>query len=401
METLETWETFGLSVIFTRNMSFDCVTLSSDSSRPSSPCFNDFSYEEDGCVQHKFELTERCQNQKAIESDRSSKNFYSLSDSESDFDPRISLSAPNSLDTLADDNLDYLNTGKRKGTRNLVFKEGKRKKIEKQQDKETLQAAKEYQRSLKPGECIKYVTAVIDKSLIQFSCLRDVEKKLSERELNFSTRSNTIQGTVFWNRKLIGTPGENENSLVKEEEHVLLCLDHAATFKLLSEGMLVSNVSFVKETIPGKFLTLVLCGSGNYLSGSSKESKKKPKINFRKSMEESLVKMQMMLGVGYRTVEDSSEFASLMAMFTKAVAETPFKREKQKWERNGILSWFAQGDSKDCVRVTSSGHGCLLLWQQQLRQFNNVGLDVSKAVASSYPSPQALLEVSANLLKLF
>lgn len=63
-------------------------------------------------------------------------------------------------------------------------------------------------------------------------------------------------------------------------------------------------------------------------------------------------------------------------------------------EKGGAsFSWYAEGSSTNTVKIDKSGVGLLKLWHQQLRQFNNVGVEVAQAIAREYSSPCALVEV--------
>jgi len=44
------------------------------------------------------------------------------------------------------------------------------------------------------------------------------------------------------------------------------------------------------------------------------------------------------------------------------------------------------------IKVDKTGVGLLKLWLQQLRQFNNVGVELAQAIAREYPSPQELVQ---------
>ena len=65
------------------------------------------------------------------------------------------------------------------------------------------------------------------------------------------------------------------------------------------------------------------------------------------------------------------------------------RREKGE----GQFSWYADGSCCNSVRVDKNGVGLYKLWQQQLRQFLNVGIEVAQAVSTTYSSPQALVQV--------
>ncbi|NXL56566.1 EME1 endonuclease, partial [Chordeiles acutipennis] len=85
----------------------------------------------------------------------------------------------------------------------------------------------------------------------------------------------------------------------------------------------------------------------------------------------------------FDTWEELGEFAT---MFTKAVAEAPFKREREK---TGFPFYL---EKKWCggVKVDPSGKGLLEVWKRQIQQFNRVSREMAEAVVSAYPSPQLL-----------
>ncbi|XP_071452036.1 crossover junction endonuclease EME1 isoform X2 [Hetaerina americana] len=257
-------------------------------------------------------------------------------------------------------------------------------------EKEATQAKKKYQRSFQPGECMKYVTAEIDEEVFKLESMSNLKENLLAKEQKFAIVSCDVKATVAWSREIMDLEDRNE------EERVMLCLSAEEVAHLAKDGTLASHVGSIKDFLKEKFITLVICGIDEYFSSSKHKKKgrgsKDASVISRKTFDESLIHLQLVYGVGHRMVENSSELASLIFMFTKAIAETPFKRDKQEREGSGVLDWFARGDSKDCVRVDSSGNGCMLLWRQQLRQFNNVGLDVAEAIASNYPSPHALMK---------
>ncbi|NWZ46721.1 EME1 endonuclease, partial [Haliaeetus albicilla] len=85
----------------------------------------------------------------------------------------------------------------------------------------------------------------------------------------------------------------------------------------------------------------------------------------------------------FESWEDLGEFAT---MFTKAVAEAPFKREREK---TGFSFYLEKGWCRG-VKVDPSGKGLLEVWKRQIQQFNRVSLKMAEAIVSAYPSPQLL-----------
>lgn len=57
------------------------------------------------------------------------------------------------------------------------------------------------------------------------------------------------------------------------------------------------------------------------------------------------------------------------------------------------FDWYALADTSGSVKVEKDGNGLSLLWIDQLQQFNKVGIDIAKAIAKKYPTPQILIEV--------
>ncbi|NXY77034.1 EME1 endonuclease, partial [Glareola pratincola] len=85
----------------------------------------------------------------------------------------------------------------------------------------------------------------------------------------------------------------------------------------------------------------------------------------------------------FETWEELGEFA---AMFTKAVAQAPFKREREK---TGFSFYLEKGRCRG-VKVDRSGKGLLEVWKRQIQQFNRVSREMAEAIVSAYSSPQLL-----------
>lgn len=81
---------------------------------------------------------------------------------------------------------------------------------------------------------------------------------------------------------------------------------------------------------------------------------------------------------------------------TKAIAEIPYKLEKNKSLTNKF-NWYILGDNRNTVKVDKDGNGLKRLWQQQLCQFNLSSLEIAEAICSVYPCPADLIEVNINI----
>ncbi|XP_030276975.1 crossover junction endonuclease EME1-like [Sparus aurata] len=72
-------------------------------------------------------------------------------------------------------------------------------------------------------------------------------------------------------------------------------------------------------------------------------------------------------------------------MTTKAVAEAPFKRERE----NMGFSFYLESESAGGQRVDKAGKGLLQVWKRQIQQLNRVSPDIDLSHSGSIPLPTA------------
>ncbi|NXL96597.1 EME1 endonuclease, partial [Tyrannus savana] len=101
-----------------------------------------------------------------------------------------------------------------------------------------------------------------------------------------------------------------------------------------------------------------------------------------------LVDLQLSTQVQVSCFESCEELGEYATMFTKAVAEAPFKRER---EDTGF-SFYLEKRWCGGVKVDHSGKGLLKVWTRQIEQFNRVSPAMAEAIVSAYPSPQLLIQ---------
>ncbi|NXT22602.1 EME1 endonuclease, partial [Syrrhaptes paradoxus] len=101
-----------------------------------------------------------------------------------------------------------------------------------------------------------------------------------------------------------------------------------------------------------------------------------------------LVDLQLSKEVQVSFFESWEELGEFATMFTKAVAEAPFKRERE----NTGFSFYLEKESYGGVKVCHSGKGLLEVWKRQMQQFNRVSPEMAEAIVSAYPSPQILIQ---------
>ncbi|XP_069510975.1 crossover junction endonuclease EME1 isoform X2 [Ambystoma mexicanum] len=128
--------------------------------------------------------------------------------------------------------------------------------------------------------------------------------------------------------------------------------------------------------------------------GQAKQRKKKKDVPetlpllSRVDVEEALVEVQLHTGVQVRFLESWKEFGEFASMFTKAVAEAPFKRQRD----DTSFSFYLENDWAGGVRVDRCGRGLLQVWKRQLQQLNRVSVEIANAVVSAYSSPRLLAQ---------
>ncbi|XP_063220742.1 crossover junction endonuclease EME1 [Bacillus rossius redtenbacheri] len=275
-----------------------------------------------------------------------------------------------------------------------------RRRAEQQLARAVKAAAAEQLRATKPGECVKYVEVQLDSSLLTDPYGGQLLLALQGADYRFSVQPAAVPRSVSWTRLV---PGDS----ARLEAEVLVVRPWPELEQLVASGQLCAHARSLRADLPGRSVTLVVYGSDQYfrlqktrrnqqLRGRVRGSEQGagalegPGVS-RERLEEALAEVQLATGCCHRLVESPAALGALVAQFSKAVAERPYKLERQRKEQQQC-DWFALADSKDCVRVDGEGNGLLRLWKQQLCQFNLATLETAEAVASKYQSPRALLQ---------
>ncbi|XP_023710694.1 crossover junction endonuclease EME1 isoform X3 [Cryptotermes secundus] len=309
-----------------------------------------------------------------------------------------------------------------------IEKEGKRAermknrammKAEQAQKKALKMAAAEAYRCKKPGECLKYIQVCLDQQLLTAEYGGEILVSLQSAEMQYNIQSNLVPCSIFWTREVqehfVGEDMEvHVRSRKEEEEEILIVWHWEKVMRLIHAVDLTNHIQSLQLTLPGKKLTLVVYGVEQYFRyhnsskrqevrakvGKLKTSKKTenfentPRIS-RDKFDTALTELQLFADCSHRLVEKPHDLGTFIRQFSKAIAEVPFKHEKQKREQEK-LEWYAAGDSRNCVRVDKNGNGLLRLWQQQLCQFNRVSMETAQAISSVYRSPCALIQAYEN-----
>lgn len=302
--------------------------------------------------------------------------------------------------------------------RQAVQEEREKKKKEAAHSKALKQATSEIERAKKPGECLKWVTTILDTGVLNSEYSGELLTALRASEVDYKVEESIIPCTVSWERR-IQTVHVDENMVIQKkittqsETTVLVMWMWNKLIEQVHENSLHKAIEEIAALLPDRDLTLVIFGLEDYFrfqktqkrrdvrsdvlgTGPQKRRVKEgtveaaPQVS-RGDVEYALAEIQIKCNINHRCINNKTDMANLVCQFTKAIAEAPFKRGKHEKDAER-LDWYALADSKDCVAVDKDGNGSFQLWQRQLCQFPLASRETSEAIASVYPSPMSLLQ---------
>uniref|UniRef100_A0A8C2BYR1 Essential meiotic structure-specific endonuclease 1 n=1 Tax=Cyprinus carpio TaxID=7962 RepID=A0A8C2BYR1_CYPCA len=286
-------------------------------------------------------------------------------------------------------------------------------------------------KALRPEECIKHMVVTVDPILI--SCGGALLTSLHAMGCNCAIEKQSLPRSVTWARRSpcpqtgekMSIPDSNSVIQVPVDDFVTMINNYC---KRQCNGMLtetgISLTAWIQGLMsrnPGRTLSLVVIDIEKYfrsqnskcqkkyreavlgeeknvgLQGGQKKRRKKDDINqlpevSRVQVEEALVDLQLQTGVQVRFLSTWKDFTDYITMLTKAVAEAPFKWEREKTGFTFCLESEWAGGQK----VDRSGNGLLQVWKRQIQQLNRVSPDMASAILSAYPSPWLLAQAYAR-----
>lgn len=293
--------------------------------------------------------------------------------------------------------------------------EREQKKIQAAHAKDLKKATAEIERAKKKGECIKWISVILDPGLLNADYSGELLTALRSSEIDYKVEECIIPFSAHWERRLQKVHVDENMAVQKitstqSESFALVVWLWNKLISEVYESTLHSTVEEMTSLLQGKELTLAIFGLEEYFryqktqkrrdvhsdvlgTGSIRRKAKEGSVDAapmvsRGDVEFALAELQVRLNVNHRILNSKTDLANLVCQFSKAIAEAPIRRENNREEG---LDWYAQGDSKDCVAVDKDGNGSLQLWHRHLCQFPLASRETSEAIASVYPSPQSLL----------
>ncbi|KAK2821067.1 hypothetical protein Q5P01_024026 [Channa striata] len=270
-------------------------------------------------------------------------------------------------------------------------------RLEQERQKAERKALAEASKALRPDECIKHMVVAVDPALLQLEGGGSLLTSLQALGCSCAIEKQPIPRSVSWMRRV--ACAQNDIVCVPETYVVMqVAVDDFITLihsyiqeerhgKSDSGPTLTSWVQEQQTCNPGKVLSLVVIDLEKYFRSHKSQSQKKfREAVSRVEVEEALVHLQLHTGVSVRVLSTWKDFSDHISMTTKAVAEAPFKRER---EQTGF-SFYLESEWAGGQRVDKAGKGLMQVWKRQIQQLNRVSPDIASAILAAYASPQLL-----------
>ncbi|KAJ8013454.1 hypothetical protein DPEC_G00029960 [Dallia pectoralis] len=282
-------------------------------------------------------------------------------------------------------------------------------------------------KAMRPEECIKYIVVAVDPALLQLECGGSLLTALQALGCSCCVEKQPIPNSVSWVRRT--TNIQTGGVMCIPEAQIVMQVPVDDFINLIyrytqeqSGGAancspcLTSWIQGLMALNPGKNLCLVVIDLEKYFRSQNSQSQKKfrnavlgeeqakgkpsgkrsrkkdgvevlPAVS-RVEVEEAVVQLQIHTQVQVHFLSAWKDFSDHITMTTKAVAEAPFKRER---EETGF-SFYLESDWAGGHKVDRAGKGLLQVWKRQIQQLNRVSADMASAILAAYPSPQLLYQ---------
>ncbi|XP_055032674.2 crossover junction endonuclease EME1 [Misgurnus anguillicaudatus] len=284
-------------------------------------------------------------------------------------------------------------------------------------------------KALRPEECIKHMVVTVDPGLLQLEGGGALLTSLHAMGCSCAIEKQSLPRSVTWARRSVGHQNGEVVTIPESHAVIQVPVDDFVTMinNFCKQGDNESGTSLTTWTRglmsknPGRTLSIVVIDIEKYFrslnskcqkkyreavlgeekdvgpqAGQKKRRKKDdikqlPEVS-RVQVEEALVDLQLHTGVQVRFLSTWKDFTDFITMSTKAVAEAPFKRERE----NTGFTFCLESEWSGGHKVDRAGKGLLQVWKRQIQQLNRVSPDMASAILSAYPSPQLLAQAYAR-----
>ncbi|XP_044034937.1 crossover junction endonuclease EME1 isoform X3 [Siniperca chuatsi] len=297
---------------------------------------------------------------------------------------------------------------------------------EQERQKAERKALAEAAKALRPEECIKHMVVAVDPALLQLEGGGTLLASVQALGCSCAIEKQPLSRSVSWMRR--APCAQPDDGVCVPEAHVVMQMTVDDVITLIhsyiqevrhgrpgSGPTLTSWVQEQQRRHPSKILSLVVIDLEKYFRSQKSQCQKRfreavageeqaggkvkkrrknggaealPEVS-RVEVEEAVVHLQLHTGVSVCFLSTWKDFSDHIAMTTRAVAEAPFKREREKTG----FSFYLESEWAGGQRVDKAGKGLLQVWRRQIQQLNRVSPDMASTILAAYPSPQLLMKV--------
>lgn len=265
-----------------------------------------------------------------------------------------------------------------------------RKRIEIQKRKFLL----EQERLTRPGECNKFITAIVNSEIAQQTAGSKISGKLAEIDISLEISKTNTPGSITWkrsvNRRIIKENGEifDFGNVETEEPHLLIILIADEFVRQAKENLLLDSVQAAQEDVSFQPVTTTLV-----VYGLKEFCRRRKNVIGIRETEVQLTQLQIMANCSHRLHETPDDIALTVSQMSKAIAEEPYKsKQNLKLDQEQI---YLSNDTKSSINPDDPS-SCGRLWQTQLITLPKVTYEVAQSIARVYPLPKLLIEAFKN-----
>ncbi|XP_055593384.1 crossover junction endonuclease EME1-like [Uranotaenia lowii] len=243
----------------------------------------------------------------------------------------------------------------------------------------------ENQRNIKPGNCNKFLHAVIDPDFLQDPYGSEVLTKLNELNLRYEIKRQLIPRIVTFYRAAVQQQLTTQGSMTEktvDQKHIVYLLPGDRLVEHVKTGNLLQTIGQIQQLYPGKIISLLVFGLVSHCKANRG-------CVGRTETETALTEVQLFGGCSHQLLETAEEVGTFVAQLGKSLAELPYKQQQaDKYSQEQL---YMGNEKKGCVRVEGNA-GLHQLYQNQLIKIPSVTLEVAEAIISVYPSLSQLID---------
>ncbi|XP_008201573.1 crossover junction endonuclease EME1 isoform X2 [Tribolium castaneum] len=294
------------------------------------------------------------------------------------------------------------------------IEERERKKREAECEKALKGALAASKKNLKPTECRKFISVLIDNDIMNEPYGNDIINALQAVDVKYKTESQIFPRTITWSRQtqshLMNDDGKLISSSTEEDTNYIITIMNCREFlDHVNNETLCAHIQSIKSVLVNKKITLAIYDLQSYNRYQKNKKYNEMRTQLTQETERStsnnhlfrdfpnvskgqielaLTELELLCSCSHRMVDSGPELGQMVAQFTKSVAEIPYKQQRHKYQ----TEWFVAGDNRDCVNVDKDGNGLGRLWKQTLTTFPLASLETAEAISLKYPNVSALMK---------